>query len=226
MNFHEMNIEVLECARYGEEEDLLALLNAGADVNYVDDSGNTALHRAAANGEVGCLKILKSFNAIYKENGSGNSPIHWAAQNAKVEALNFLIENYEVDVLAQNKAGRSALTEAFDSKNTEAIEICLGHSSASEERLIDLSNKQGGSVIIEEDKPNHSETEAKTNSNEVDFTHSVMHVMCFGSEDRKLKIRELPITHADSPFASEDSPEDDTTGDTPIITFTRSYSSM
>jgi ankyrin repeat protein len=55
MNIEEMNREVLECARYGEADDLRELLKNGADVNFKDDSGNTALHRAAANGELECL---------------------------------------------------------------------------------------------------------------------------------------------------------------------------
>ncbi len=42
----EINREILECARYGEDEDLRALLNSGGDVNYADSGGNTALHRA------------------------------------------------------------------------------------------------------------------------------------------------------------------------------------
>lgn len=41
----EMNAEVLECSRYGEAEDLLQLLEAGADVNTRDQSGNTAMHK-------------------------------------------------------------------------------------------------------------------------------------------------------------------------------------
>ena len=44
-SFEEMNEEILECARYGEEEELREYLTAGADVNYTDDGGNTALHK-------------------------------------------------------------------------------------------------------------------------------------------------------------------------------------
>lgn len=41
----EADQEVLECARYGEPEDLRALLEGGANVNHRDYGGNTALHR-------------------------------------------------------------------------------------------------------------------------------------------------------------------------------------
>lgn len=41
----EADNEVLECARYGEPEDLRALLEGGANVNHRDYGGNTALHR-------------------------------------------------------------------------------------------------------------------------------------------------------------------------------------
>ena len=57
-----MNMEILECARYGEDDDLRQLLVAGADVNFADDfTGNTAMHRAAANNHLSCLMILKEF---------------------------------------------------------------------------------------------------------------------------------------------------------------------
>ena len=39
--------EVLECARYGEDEDLKEMLRAGGNVNYRDGGGNTALHKGA-----------------------------------------------------------------------------------------------------------------------------------------------------------------------------------
>ena len=45
MNQEELNQEVLECSRYGEDEDLLAIITAGGNVNHADESGNTGEHQ-------------------------------------------------------------------------------------------------------------------------------------------------------------------------------------
>jgi ankyrin repeat protein len=212
MNKDEANIESLECARYGEDDDLRNLfVTEGADANFADESGTTAMHRAAANGEVGCMKILKEFGSMHTQNLQGNFPIHWAALNAQEAALKFLFENYDVDVLAKNGAGRSTLSEAFQTQKTEIIEICLSHSSASEENL--LKTDADTRVTVDGD---YAEK------------HAVVHEMDFScSGDKKgkqsennrriLKVRELPITRADSPFGSDTAPEDDTTGEFSII---------
>ena len=201
MNIAEMNAEILECARYGEDEGLRALLTEGADVNFSDESGNTALHMAAANGNVSCLIILKKFNAIHKTNENGNTPTHWAAQNGQKEALKYLMEEYsDIDVLAQNEFGRSVITEAFESNNTDAIEICLTRPSSSEERLI-------------ETKINKT-TDMTETTEENEITNAINHEFNFGLNvtNITIKIRELPISRADNPFGSDTSPEEDTTG--------------
>ena len=46
MSVDEINLEILECARYGEHEELRAYVNQGGDVNWCDINGNTALHKA------------------------------------------------------------------------------------------------------------------------------------------------------------------------------------
>lgn len=217
MSLEEMNAEVLECARYGEEDDLRALLTAGADVNHVDVGGSTALHKAAANGEEGCLKVLHSFGAKFCKNGQGNTPAHWAAQNGKTNALKFLLENFEVDVLAKNDLGRSILTEAFESKDTDCITLCLSHDSASEDRLINPDKKAApaGDVKISAEAT-EGETNMQTEDDNEDTAedneaNAVTHTMQFGP-DVEIKVRELPITRADNPFGTETAPEDDTTG--------------
>lgn len=244
----ENNMELLECARYGEDEDLKILLEEhGCDVNFTDGSGNTALHRAAANGEAGCIRILKSFGALHTANDSGNTPLRmmfyvslwcsnfiryicvdWAAQNGKEEGVKTLIELYEsIDILAKNIHGRSCLTEAFQSKCTEVIELCLSHSSATEELLVPNANKapssQGGDESFsvgdvsdgEKAAVSTKDSSVSNTAEEADNTNEIIHTCCFGSNNDNaviMKIRELPIAHADNPFGTTAAPEEDTTG--------------
>lgn len=191
----DLNNEVLECARYGEDEDLIKILEAGGDVNFRDYGGSTALHKASANGHVNCLKILKDHGAEHVANNEGNYPIHWAAQNGNDAALKFLFDNYDVDVLASNSAGRTTLTEAFQSGNTESIAICMAHPSVTEERLLPKNEAEESEMKNEKDL----------------IKHAVSHKMCI-YENEIMKIRELPIIRADNPFGSDQNPEDDTTG--------------
>lgn len=107
-----------------------------------------------------------------------------------------------IDVLLKNKAGRSALTDAFQSKDVAVIELCLNHTSASEERLMDMSSVS--------QKPSEERTEADKS------VHAVEHHFLLSARShaltRVIKMRELPITKADHPFGSEEAPEDDSTG--------------
>jgi len=127
-------MELLECARYGEEDDaasLRALLEQGVPVNFADDSGNTALHKASANGHVAIVKILAQHGAAHTPNASGNYPLHWAVQQGQHHVTRVLLEAFpDIDVLAQNSFGRSVSTEAFATNNAELVELVLQHSSA------------------------------------------------------------------------------------------------
>jgi hypothetical protein len=166
----------------------------------------------AANGHVDCLKILKEYGAKYVANMEGNYPLHWAAQNGKSEAVKFLIEAYDVDVLIQNSFGRSILTEAFQSQNSDVIELCLSHSSATEEKLTATNNNTRPVTTENSNSKNSNETDVQINQD------AIFHHMSFTSQSypnvrwKDVKIRELPITRADNPFGSNMSPEDDTTG--------------
>ena len=44
----EIDLEILECARYGDDEDIRDLLKAGGNVNFRDGGGNTALHKGTS----------------------------------------------------------------------------------------------------------------------------------------------------------------------------------
>ena len=147
-----MDAEVIVCAHYGDCEDLRALLTDGADSNAFDDGKSTGMHKAAANGEVAAMKILKEFGAKHLANEGGNLPIHWAAQNGQLKAFQFLIEAYECDVLQKNGQGRSTLTEAFSNGDKDVLEAVLSHPSASEENLIATQEKGGTVTLPKEDE--------------------------------------------------------------------------
>jgi hypothetical protein len=49
----EVNQEILECARYGDDDDLREMLRLGGDVNFKDGGGNTALHKGALGASKG-----------------------------------------------------------------------------------------------------------------------------------------------------------------------------
>lgn len=210
MNEEEANLETLECARYGEPDELRDLLSNGADPNFKDDSGNTAMHKASANGEIACLEVLKEFGSQHLPNKQGNFPIHWAAQNEKLEAVNFLINNYDVDVLAQNSFGRSTLTEAFQTKNTEIIEACLSHPSSSEDKLMETN--PASFKVKEEASETADDNVASSDNIDGVFHNFLFREGCPNCPQAVVSIRELPITRADNPFGSETAPEDDTTG--------------
>ncbi|RYH12821.1 ankyrin repeat domain-containing protein [archaeon] len=212
MTPEELQYELLECARYGEEDDLRTILQASIPVNFQDENGNTALHRASANGHVGCMKILKEFGAEYIANQQGNTALHWAAQNGQTEAIRFILDNYIVDVLEKNASGRSALTEAFSSKNTDCIELCLSHPSASEDRLLPGDSQKAESNHDTVDEMPETSEDVDTEETDAPLKNAVTHHMQFNADGAVVKVRELPITRADHPFGSEEAPEDDTTG--------------
>jgi ankyrin repeat protein len=104
----EDHLELLECARYGELEDLQALLSVPEiNINFVNSYKNTAAHMAAANNHVDILRALLARGALVRslahfhtnrsprivtlqmneKNESGDTPLHWAALNGQLEGL-------------------------------------------------------------------------------------------------------------------------------------------
>lgn len=155
LTLSESTEELLECARYGETDSVRAILEIHLTtdkelINCADSSGNTPLHKAAANGHVDTVSLLLVKGAIHTSNENGATPLHWAAGAGKSTVCKLLLDHYDslsktqldediikpLDVLLKNSFGRSALTEAFTSGDTETVGILLNHDSAEEERLI------------------------------------------------------------------------------------------
>lgn len=179
--------EWLESCRYGELDIVRVLFRRFPSMIHHanDETGNTGLHMAAANGHLSMAKLLLDLGHDFPKNRSGNTPLHFAAINAQAEVVEFLTTQkfHQVDVLEQNNFGRSALTEGFTSQNEGVIKSILEHDSATEEKLLTVDGKSASNVVHQ-----------------------------FFDKDQPLKIRELAITNADNPFADTDRPDQDTTG--------------
>lgn len=179
--------EWLESSRFGEVDVLRALFRRFPSlINHVNsDTGNTALHMAAANGHTTAAQVLLNFKHAHTRNNSGNTPLHFAAINSQGEMVELLTTQkfFDVDVLEQNNFGRSSLTEGFSSQNEHVLKALLEHDSAEEERLLSSNGKSNTSVLHK-----------------------------FFDDKNPLRIRELAMTNADNPFADEQRPDQDTTG--------------
>ena len=109
--------------------------------------GNTALHRACANGHVAVVQQLAAAGAGLLANESGNSPLHWAVQHAsaplvaavlqagpwplapspncslRINSPRWRLQAFPgADVLARNAFGKSVSTEAFARNVPEIVD--------------------------------------------------------------------------------------------------------
>lgn len=150
--------ELLECARYGESDAVRAIIevhstNSLEFINTTDSGGSTALHKAAANGHVSTVSLLLVKGAQHIQNENGATPLHWAAGAGKCAVCKVLLDHFDalsksdekvkmLDVLLKNSFGRSALTEAFTSGDTETVGVLLNHDSAEEDKLIGGMKKE------------------------------------------------------------------------------------
>jgi ankyrin repeat protein len=112
--------ELHDCARYGELEDLKMMVDSDdtgmVNFNVVDDNGNSALHKAAANNHVEMMKYLVEHKSTYVLNSNKVGPLTWAVINKHIEAVKYLLDTFpeNIDVLEKPEVGLSVLSTAYD----------------------------------------------------------------------------------------------------------------
>ncbi|KAI9009510.1 ankyrin repeat-containing domain protein, partial [Gaertneriomyces semiglobifer] len=135
--------EFIACARYGELDDLKQMVtdylqaqngtletnNATLRAIYTskNSSGNTALHMAAANGELEILKYILphlTMGDVNSTNSDGSTPLHWAALNGKLDCVQLLLDS-GADATLQNEQGRSAVTVAEQQGHMDVVNVLL-----------------------------------------------------------------------------------------------------
>lgn len=84
---------LIQAAYRGDLDEVKTLLDAGADVNSLDEEGATALIQACMQGHPAIVKVLVEAGAdLEKRKGAYQTPISYACSDSKHEILTYLID--------------------------------------------------------------------------------------------------------------------------------------
>lgn len=116
------SVKLLDAASRGRAKQVAALLGEGATVTRQDEeTGNTALHFAAASGKADALKLLiQAGGNVNARNQKDRTVLMCAAAEGSSAALKALLAA-GADVNAVSKDGRTALMEACRANRPEMI---------------------------------------------------------------------------------------------------------
>ena len=100
---------LIDATMFGKTEIVKILIDAGAEIDLVDNSGSTALHESAIMGELAIAKILiEAGAAIDKKNQYNATPLHAATTKGHIDVSEYLIKK-GADVNARDFRGESVL---------------------------------------------------------------------------------------------------------------------
>ncbi|PWZ03591.1 ankyrin [Testicularia cyperi] len=169
--------DLLLSARYGDVEDLkttLSPLLASAGANDLaatsallssikNESGNTMIHYASANGHVEVVEFLlplSNLDVVLSQNESGNTALHWAGLNGHLEIVKLLINRIEAletefpDHAKQlnlffHPSASKAAANANGAASAEKTEQQPPENDGSERKLWDVRNNAGRGPMSE-----------------------------------------------------------------------------
>ncbi len=129
-------------ARDGRHDLVKVLLDAGASTEVKDNSGYTALHLAAFNGDTGTIQLLLDAGLdldAQDTSGEGTTALHEAAIN--LDATRLLLKS-GANINAQNKHLETPLIQAADSEVFEVVRHLLNHHAK-----VNLLDENGDNVL-------------------------------------------------------------------------------
>lgn len=92
---------------------VLFLVKHGADLTLVDADGDSAIHWAAYKGATEIVAVFQYLGlSSDAPDNFGMTPLHLAAMRGALATVQFLVEELDADITAQDKQGRSPLALA------------------------------------------------------------------------------------------------------------------
>lgn len=133
---------IVNAIENGNEEMLKALIEKGANVNFQDEDGNTALMLAIEREDEKTAKLLIENGAdVNLQNKNGITALMLAMNDDKVEVVEKLIEN-KVYINFQDNSGRTALMMAVSYGNMKMIEKLIENGAD-----LNLQDNDGRTVL-------------------------------------------------------------------------------
>ncbi|XP_062136530.1 protein phosphatase 1 regulatory subunit 12B isoform X10 [Drosophila sulfurigaster albostrigata] len=106
----------------GDKDDVLQLIDDGADINTANVDGLTALHQACIDDKLDMVEFLVTHGAdINRQDNEGWTPLHATASCGFVSIAQYLVE-HNADVAAVNSDGDLALDLANDVQHMPMID--------------------------------------------------------------------------------------------------------
>ncbi|AVF22163.1 ankyrin-repeat containing protein [Paenibacillus larvae subsp. larvae] len=123
-----MNDELIFLAEKGDTENVLNLLNDGADINATDGHGRTAVMAATYNNKVDTVKvlILKGADINIRDNNLDNVLLYAGAEGL-LEIVKLAIDA-GADTKITNRFGGTALIPASERGHVDIVKELLTHS--------------------------------------------------------------------------------------------------
>lgn len=127
----------------GSDETVLMLLNSGANVNWKDSLGRTALSRASLVASENIVNILINFGAdVNNSDVYGYTPVYIASMNNRFEVVNLLTKSNADVNQALNHDGKAPIHIAALNENLEIAQILIDSGAD-----ITLRTHQGKSAL-------------------------------------------------------------------------------
>ena len=153
----QLNDRLFDAARDGAPRRIRSALKQGADINGVDQDGNTAFMLAARYGHPQTMGVLKSNGAdVNQKNNQGQTALMMAVMQGRVQTARQLIK-MGADLNATDKSGRTVLDLIKSSPNSQVRAL---------ETTVTAEGAQSGDAVRAEAEAKKAEAESKRKAEE------------------------------------------------------------